>query len=182
MSNLRHIIDNAQEVADQQLLFWQFHSHIFYVFYENFLLVEQKLKSATSGKRALDDLNEIVWVLEEIIILLPDLIYQRWQYNSILGVLKRMIHPGNNMETRLQGIELFLLWYQALQDNAGEHVRLIYATLVPGINQTVKSADGRNHTFETLINDNTDGILTPIRIQPLIPPQQNERHYEPKEV
>ena len=100
LSNLRHIIDNAQEIADQQvsfyfyfslahilfkLLFCQFYSHIFYVFYENFLLVEQKLKSQNSGKRALDDLNEIVWVLEEIIILLPDLVHERWQYNSILG-------------------------------------------------------------------------------------------------
>ena len=45
LSNLRHIIDNAQEIADQQLLFCQFYSHIYYVFYENFLLVEQKLKA-----------------------------------------------------------------------------------------------------------------------------------------
>ena len=66
-----------------------------------------------------------------------------------------MMHPGNNIETRLQGMDLFLLWYQALQDNAGEHVRLIYATLIPGINKSVKSEDGRNHTFATLINDNT---------------------------
>ena len=104
-------------------------------------------------------------MLEEIIVLLPDLIHERWQYNSILGVLKRMIHPGNDLQTRQQGLELFLLWYQALQENAGEHVRLIYATIIPGVNKSVKSADGRNHTFETLINDNTDGILTPIKIQ-----------------
>ena len=45
LSNLRHIIDNAQEIADQQLLFCQFYSHIYFVFYENFLLVEQKLKA-----------------------------------------------------------------------------------------------------------------------------------------
>ena len=76
-----------------------------------------------------------------------------------------MIHPGNDLQTRQQGLELFLLWYQALQENAGEHVRLIYATIIPGVNKSVKSADGRNHTFETLINDNTDGILTPIKIQ-----------------
>ena len=58
---------------------------------------------------------------------------------------------------------------QALQENAGEHVRLIYATIIPGVNKSVKSADGRNHTFETLINDNTDGILTPIKIQFRVP-------------
>ena len=69
------------------------------------------------------------------------------------------MHPGNNIETRLQGMDLFLLWYQALQDNAGEHVRLIYATLIPGINKSVKSEDGRNHTFSTLINDNTGKFL-----------------------
>ena len=70
-----------------------------------------------------------------------------------------MMHPRNNIETRLQGMDLFLLWYQALQENAGEHVRLIYATLIPGINKSVKSEDGRNHTFSTLINDNTGKFL-----------------------
>ena len=49
LGNLRHIIENATEVADHQTLFYQFQSHIFYVFYENFILIEQKLKGQ-SGK------------------------------------------------------------------------------------------------------------------------------------
>jgi len=50
--------------------------------------------------------------LEEIIFLLPDLIHQRWQYNSILDVLKRLLHPGNSLNTRVRGTEIFLLWFQ----------------------------------------------------------------------
>ena len=65
LSNLRHIIDNAQEIADQQLLFCQFYSHIYYVFYENFLLVEQKLKQRLSWAVVFD-----LWTISHFILYL----------------------------------------------------------------------------------------------------------------
>ena len=41
---------------------------------------------------------------------------------------------------------------------------MIYATLVPGM-PPPKSSDGRTHTLESLINENVDGIITPLPIQ-----------------
>lgn len=172
LANLRHIIENATQVADHQTIFYQFDTHFFYVFYENFLITEQKLRGQT-GRRGQEELEQIIWVLEEMIFLMPDKINQRWQYNSILDVVKRLIHPDNCLHTRIRGTEIFLQWFQALQDNAGEHARMIYASLIPGM-PSPKGSDGRSHTLSSLINENVGGIITPVPIQPIVPPEVKE--------
>ena len=40
-----------------------------------------------------------------------------------------VFHP---LQLRLEGMRLFLLWYQALQEHAVDECHLIYATLVQG--------------------------------------------------
>lgn len=173
LANLRHIIENATQVADHQTIFYQFDTHFFYVFYENFLLTEQKLRGQT-GRRGQEELEQIIWVLEEIIFLMPDRIHQRWQYNAILDVIKRLIHPENCLHTRIRGTELFLEWFQALQDNAGEHARMIYASLIPGM-PPPKGSDGRTHTLSSLINENVGGVITPVPIQAIVLPEVKDQ-------
>ena len=58
---------------------------------------------------------------------------------------------------------------------------MIYACLIPGLSSP-KSADGRIHTLESLINENVDGIITPVPILPIVPPAPYDRQEENRDL
>ena len=58
---------------------------------------------------------------------------------------------------------------------------MIYACLVPCM-PSPKSADGRSHTLESLINENVDGIITPVPILPIVPPTPYDRTEENRDL
>ncbi|XP_070578074.1 ral GTPase-activating protein subunit alpha-1-like isoform X2 [Ptychodera flava] len=182
LKHLRVILDHS-EIAEAKAFFEQYYSHVYQVFYENFISVEASLKQKVH-KAQREELDGILYVFEKLLVLLPDYIHERWQFHSIGRLLKKLLHPGNALKLRREGIRLFLLWFQALQEHADEECYLIYATLVPGFPQP-EGASGI-HTLDSLINnsarppssvflDFTATAVTPVEITPLISPQSGEK-------
>ncbi|XP_024207998.2 ral GTPase-activating protein subunit alpha-2 isoform X4 [Pan troglodytes] len=96
---------------------------------------------------------------------------------ALLGsTLKKLLHTGNSIKIRCEGIRLFLLWLQALQTNCAEEQVLIFACLVPGF-PAVMSSRGPC-TLETLINPSpsvADVKIYPEEITPLLPAISGEK-------
>ena len=47
--------------------------------------------------------------------------------------MAKLLHPGNSWKVlKKEAMRLFLLWYSALGEQAGDQVHAIFATLVPG--------------------------------------------------
>ena len=47
--------------------------------------------------------------------------------------MAKLLHPGNSWKLlKKEAMRLFLLWYSALGEQAGDQVHAIFATLVPG--------------------------------------------------
>ena len=158
LKHLRNVIDNANQIAESQVLIELYHSHIYYVFYENFLAIEQQFhanpRQIANSRAAREELDCMLWILEEIISYLPDLIHQKWQYNSISDVMKRLLHPDNSIKMRKEAIALFLLWLQALQENAGITMKMLFACLVPGFPPAVDKATGNRYTIDSIMKHN----------------------------
>ncbi|XP_035302683.1 ral GTPase-activating protein subunit alpha-2 isoform X3 [Cricetulus griseus] len=129
------------------------------------LMLETKLGVGHLGSRS-----------EKILQFLPERIFFRWHYQSIGSTLKKLLHTGNSIKIRCEGIRLFLLWLQALQTNCAEEQVLIFACLVPGF-PAVLSSRGPC-TLETLINPSpsvVDAKIYPEEITPLLPAISGEK-------
>uniref|UniRef100_A0A8C5I3N3 Rap-GAP domain-containing protein n=1 Tax=Gouania willdenowi TaxID=441366 RepID=A0A8C5I3N3_GOUWI len=126
-------------------------SQIYFIFYENFITLESNLKQK----------GEYTKILQ----LLPEKIYNRWQFHSIAPSI------------RCEGIRLFLLWLQALRDNCAEEQFLIFACLVPGF-PAVPSSRGPC-TLDTIIynpfSTPADAKVVPEEITPLVPAVVGEK-------
>ncbi|XP_077996665.1 ral GTPase-activating protein subunit alpha-1-like isoform X2 [Glandiceps talaboti] len=185
LKHLRVILEHS-EAVESKAFFEQYYSHVYQVFYDNFISVEAALKQKVH-KAQREELDGILFVFEKILVLLPDYIHERWQFHSIGRLMKKLLHPGNALKLRREGIRLFLLWFQALQEHADEECYLIYATLIPGFPHP-QGASGI-HTLDSLINnsarppssvflDFTATAVTPVEITPLIAPQSGEKQPE----
>ncbi|XP_043916093.1 ral GTPase-activating protein subunit alpha-2 [Protopterus annectens] len=167
LKHLRTVVDNLER-SDLKHFFDTNYSHIYFIFYENFTTVENSLKQ--KGKSHREELDSIFFLFEKILQLLPERIYYRWQFHSIGSILKKLLHTGNSMKIRCEGIRLFLLWIQALQNNCCEEQFLIFACLVPDFPATISSKGPC--TLDVLINPSSnlpDAKIVPEEITPLLP-------------
>ncbi|XP_066451854.1 ral GTPase-activating protein subunit alpha-2 isoform X1 [Eleutherodactylus coqui] len=174
LKHLRHVLD-IQEWSELKQFFEAHYSQIYFIFYENFITLESSLK-LKGNKSQREELDSILFLFEKILQLLPERIFYRWQYHSIGSVLKKLLHTGNSIKIRCEGMRLFLLWLQALQTNCGEEQALIFACLVPGF-PAVMSSRGPC-TLDILINPTynlPDGKIYPEDIAPLIPAVSGEK-------
>ncbi|KPP74082.1 ral GTPase-activating protein subunit alpha-2-like [Scleropages formosus] len=91
--------------------------------------------------------------------------------------LKKLLHTGNSFKVRSEGIRLFLLWLQALQNHCSEEQYLIFACLVPGF-PAVPSSHGPC-TLDTIIYNPhcnpPDARVVPEEITPLVPAVTGEK-------
>ncbi|KFQ21463.1 Ral GTPase-activating protein subunit alpha-2, partial [Merops nubicus] len=117
----------------------------------------------------------IVFFLQKILQLLPERIFYRWHFRSIGSILKKLLHTGNSLKIRCEGIRLFLLWLQALQTNCAEEQILIFACLVPGF-PPIMSSRGPC-TLDNLISppSSPDAKIFPEEITPLLPAVSGEK-------
>ncbi|KFV97188.1 Ral GTPase-activating protein subunit alpha-2, partial [Eurypyga helias] len=113
--------------------------------------------------------------LQKILQLLPERIFYRWHFRSIGSILKKLLHTGNSLKIRCEGIRLFLLWLQALQTNCAEEQILIFACLVPGFPPIVSSRGPC--TLDNLISppNSLDAKIFPEEITPLLPAVSGEK-------
>ncbi|KAM9294425.1 ral GTPase-activating protein subunit alpha-1 [Gastrophryne carolinensis] len=177
LKHLRIVIENV-DATDLKHFFEQNFSHIYYVFFENFIIIEASLKQK-GHKSQREELDAILFIFEKILQLLPEKIHKRWQYHSISLILKKLLHTGNSLKIRLDGLRLFLLWLQALQNNCSWEQLYLFACLVPGFPSP--PSDHGICTLDNLIN-------LPVKLQenqviveeitPLIPPQSGDKIQE----
>ncbi|XP_071464794.1 ral GTPase-activating protein subunit alpha-2 isoform X5 [Marmota flaviventris] len=175
LKHLRALLDNV-DAGDLKQFFETNYSQIYFIFYENFITLENSLKLKGNNKSQREELDSILFLFEKILQFLPERIFFRWHYQSIGSTLKKLLHTGNSIKIRCEGIRLFLLWLQALQTNCAEEQVLIFACLVPGF-PAVLSSRGPC-TLETLINPSpsvADAKIFPEEITPLLPAISGEK-------
>uniref|UniRef100_A0AAV2JAW9 Rap-GAP domain-containing protein n=1 Tax=Knipowitschia caucasica TaxID=637954 RepID=A0AAV2JAW9_KNICA len=177
LKHLRIVIENA-EASDLKHFFDVNYSHIYYVFFENFVTLEVSLKQK-GHKSQREELDSILFIFEKILQLLPERIQNRWQFHSTGLILKKLLHTGNSLKIRREGVRLFLLWMQALQSNAEREQLCMFACLIPGFPAPL--LQGTPRTLDTLINPPlslTETQVTPEEITPLVPPQSGDKNHE----
>eukprot|EP00058_Branchiostoma_floridae_P024682 XP_002610172.1 hypothetical protein BRAFLDRAFT_121545 [Branchiostoma floridae] len=140
LKHLRTVLENTEQDEVKQF-FDLYYSHIYQVFYDNFILVETSLKQ--KGR-----------------------------------LMKKLLHPGNSLKLRREGVRLYMLWLQALQENASEECLLIFACLIPGFPSP--SSDSGMYTLEGLVtgafhNGSASDAVVPTEISAVLTPQSGER-------
>ncbi|XP_054551943.1 ral GTPase-activating protein subunit alpha-2 isoform X2 [Talpa occidentalis] len=173
--NPNGFVDNV-DASDLKQFFETNYSQIYFIFYENFITLENSLKLKGNNKSQREELDSILFLFEKILQFLPERIFYRWHYQSIGSTLKKLLHTGNSIKIRCEGIRLFLLWLQALQTNCAEEQVLIFACLVPGFPAIISSKGPC--TLETLINPSpsvADAKIYPEEISPLLPTVSGEK-------
>ncbi|KAL5008782.1 hypothetical protein ScPMuIL_014363 [Solemya velum] len=133
LKHLKHVLD-CYDSQEAKAFFQTNYSHIYYIFFDNFVTVETDLKQRAS-KAHREELDQILHIFEKILVLLPELLHERWMFHSIGCVMKKLLHPVNCLKLRKEGMRLFLIWYQILQENASEECHQIYLQLVPGMDE-----------------------------------------------
>ncbi|KAJ0008846.1 hypothetical protein NQD34_016261 [Periophthalmus magnuspinnatus] len=174
LKHLRALLDIDK--SELKAFFESNSSQIYFIFYENFISLESNLKQK-GNKSQREELDSILFIFEKILQLLPEKIYNRWQFHSIGSILKKLLHTGNSFKIRCEGIRLFLLWLQALRENCAEEQFLIFACLVPGF-PAVPSSRGPC-TLDTIIynpfSTPPDAKVVPEEITPLVPAVVGEK-------
>eukprot|EP00075_Anas_platyrhynchos_P019705 XP_027308958.1 ral GTPase-activating protein subunit alpha-2 isoform X3 [Anas platyrhynchos] len=173
LKHLRALLDIV-DGSDLKQLFENNYSQFFFIVYENFITLENSLKQK-GNKSQREELDSILLVFEKILQLLPERIFYRWHFRSIASILKKLLHTGNSLKIRCEGIRLFLLWLQALQTNCAEEQILIFACLVPGF-PPIMSSRGPC-TLDNLISppNSPDAKIFPEEITPLLPAVSGEK-------
>ncbi|XP_048831336.1 ral GTPase-activating protein subunit alpha-2 isoform X2 [Brienomyrus brachyistius] len=179
LKHLRSLLEVNTEKSELKAFFETNCSQIYFIFYENFITLENNLKQK-GNKSQREELDSILFIFEKILQLLPEKINSRWQFHSIGSNLKKLLHTGNSFKVRCEGIRLFLLWLQALQNNCSEEQYLIFACLVPGF-PAVSSSRGPC-TLDTIIynpySNPPEAKVVPEEITPLVPAVAGEKLVE----
>ncbi|XP_015668495.1 ral GTPase-activating protein subunit alpha-1, partial [Protobothrops mucrosquamatus] len=174
LKHLRVVIENSESIDLKQ--FFELHfSHIYYVFFENFVTIEISLKQK-GHKSQREELDAILFIFEKILQLLPERIHQRWQFHSIGLILKKLLHTGNSLKIRREGVRLFLLWLQALQNNCSKEQLCMFSCLIPGF--PPPQSEHGPQTLDILINPVLNVQETQVTVEeitPLVPPQSGDK-------
>ncbi|XP_055494963.1 ral GTPase-activating protein subunit alpha-2 isoform X4 [Leucoraja erinacea] len=174
LKHLRALLD-ILERSELKQFFEINYSQIYFIFFENLCTLESSLKQK-GNKSQREELDSILFVFEKILQLLPEKINNRWQFHSIGSILKKLLHTGNSVKIRCEGIRLYLLWLQALQENSSDEQLTLFACLVPGF-PAVSSQIGPC-TLDTLINPSyniSDVKIAAEDITPLLPSVLGEK-------
>ncbi|XP_044013466.1 ral GTPase-activating protein subunit alpha-1 isoform X2 [Aphidius gifuensis] len=172
-------------------------SHVYFILYDCFVAAEANLRQRVH-KAHREELEQVLQLFEKVLTLLPELLNRRWQCHSIARILYKLLHPGNSYKLRRQALRYFILWYQALGENAPEHIHDMFASLVPGFpppapspkpterrdktNSTIEEKEkreffGTQHVTSIFHcnNNSQNGPVTQIIGTPLLPIQSGEK-------
>ncbi|XP_076166659.1 putative Rho GTPase-activating protein CG5521 isoform X6 [Ptiloglossa arizonensis] len=178
-------------------------SHVYFILYDCFVSAEANLRQRVH-KAHREELEQVLQLLEKVLILLPELLNRRWQCHSLARILQKLLHPGNSWKLRRQAVRYFILWYQALGENAPEHIHQMFASLVPGFPpqqpspyKSERKVDGKKEKLakvtgcddkdkkefydtqlsQSTFHDNASNQcpVTPVDGGPILPPQSGEK-------
>ncbi|XP_037500049.1 probable Rho GTPase-activating protein CG5521 isoform X1 [Rhipicephalus sanguineus] len=185
LSRLKHLrvyLDNV-ETAEAKTFFEINYSHIYCIFHDVFTSLEGMLRQRVH-KTQKEELDNVKYIFERILVLLPELLAQRWQWHSIRIIIRKFLHPGNSLRLRREGVRFFLLWYQILGEGAPSDIHAMFLHLVPGLlpgspPPVPAAGSGRfpepyqDSTFYTSVEVDS-GPIVPCDSGPLMPPQSGE--------
>ena len=140
----------TKDALNEKLFFYNHRSIIYSLFFEAFIQLDAaKLRNSVKGFGISDyisqdgiassqreDLEVVLYTLEKILLLLPEILEQRWQINSIVFVFRKMLHYANVWRIRQEGLRLFLVYYQILGEKVVcdyPQIEVLYALLIPGL-------------------------------------------------
>ncbi|XP_065181814.1 ral GTPase-activating protein subunit alpha-1-like isoform X2 [Sycon ciliatum] len=126
---------NLEKQNDQATkeFFSQNYYQVFQVFHDAFT-AETTGKGGKVGhpRGGREELFEVILpILETILVFTPELLFQKWQCNSIGTILCKLLHPQNQLRIRKLGLQFLLLWLQSLRDNITPFAENLLATAVP---------------------------------------------------
>ncbi|XP_033369161.1 ral GTPase-activating protein subunit alpha-2 [Parus major] len=101
LKHLRALLDIV-DGSDLKQFFDNNYSQIYFIFYENFITLENSLKQK-GNKSQREELDSILFLFEKILQLLPERIFYRWHFRSIGSILKKLLHTGNSLKVLHQG-------------------------------------------------------------------------------
>ncbi|CAH1364634.1 unnamed protein product [Tenebrio molitor] len=171
IKHLKVILDNV-DIAEAKGLFEANFSHVYNILYDSFIQAEGNLRQRVH-KAHKEELECTLWILEQILCLLPELIHKRWQLHSLGRILSKLLHPGNSIKLRRQAIRFFLMWYQALNDNAPDYVHNMFQTLVPGFHNP--SSATMQISGSVFHDTSAQHPVTPSELLPVLPPSGGEK-------
>ncbi|XP_021917093.1 ral GTPase-activating protein subunit alpha-1 isoform X3 [Zootermopsis nevadensis] len=181
LKHLKIILENV-DAEEAKSIFEANFSHIYYVLYDTFVTAETNLRQRELSfhlvhKAHREELECVLQVLEKVLVYLPELLSRRWQCHSLTRIMTKLLHPGNSWKLRREAIRYFLMWYQALGDNAPETLHAIFATLVPGFPSPFPGQGlcTLNRSSTSVFHDTSHGPVNAVEIQPLLPPQSGEK-------
>nr|CAH8838667.1 unnamed protein product [Trichobilharzia regenti] len=146
IKHLKILIDNLPN-DELQAFFIENSSLIFQVFSDCFFGLEWDVRLKGSGNYV-KDLELVLAVFEKILLLLPENIHKRWQYNCIIDVIEDLLYEKNTLKLRKRGIRLFLIWYQILGLNATHVCHKIFNNLIPEFGSLVTEYQKREKNSE----------------------------------
>uniref|UniRef100_A0A8C0QS77 Ral GTPase activating protein catalytic subunit alpha 1 n=1 Tax=Chelonoidis abingdonii TaxID=106734 RepID=A0A8C0QS77_CHEAB len=168
LKHLRVLIENAESTDLKQFFDLHF-SPIYYVFFENFVTIEVGLKQKGKNFKCLSNLKFLSLVDCWLLLL----IHQRWQFHSIGDPTNKQL-PFSPFKIRREGVRLFLLWLQALQNNCSKEQLCMFSCLIPGFSSPQSEYGPR--TLDNLINPPLN--VQEKEITPLVPPQSGDKGQE----
>ncbi|CAH1791020.1 unnamed protein product [Owenia fusiformis] len=185
MKGLYNIPVDNWDLAEAKSFFEQNYAHIYYIFYDVFISVEGDLRQR-ANKAHKEEFDNVLFIFEKILLLLPELIHKRWQYHSMGRLLKKLLHPANTLKIRREGMRLFIIWYMIMQENATEECHMTYASLVPMVGSTNMPLDQDMYMVRVAAapfagpeGSSKKGAylaaVNPVEICPVIPMQPNEK-------
>lgn len=130
LARLKHlkIVIETLETQELKAFFDANFSHVYFIFYEVFVQIEVERRQ--KGYRIhKDDFEFLLVLFEKILVLLPNLVQKRWQFHSIGRIMKKLLHSGNSIKVRRDGVRLFVMWYQILQENNSTESHAIFSRL-----------------------------------------------------
>uniref|UniRef100_A0A8C9SQF3 Ral GTPase activating protein catalytic subunit alpha 1 n=1 Tax=Scleropages formosus TaxID=113540 RepID=A0A8C9SQF3_SCLFO len=169
LKHLRIVIESV----DLKHFFDQNYSHIYYVFFENFVTIEANLKQK-GHKSQREELDSILFIFEVRIPAVPPFCCFSFKHSSCSEY--RCSLSIHHM-IRREGVRLFLLWMQALQTSCQQEQLWIFACLIPGF--PPPSSEHGPRTLDGLVNPPLSlQDITPEEISPLVPPQSGDKGQE----
>ncbi|XP_043271577.1 probable Rho GTPase-activating protein CG5521 isoform X3 [Venturia canescens] len=162
--HLKIVLENV-DIDEAKGFFEGNFSHVYFILYDCFVTAEANLRQRELSfhlvhKAHREELEQVLQLLEKVLTLLPELLNRRWQCHSLARILDKLLHPGNSWKLRRQALRYFILWYQALGENAPDHIHRMFASLVPGFpprqaspyHSTDRKLDSRKERSTNLAN------------------------------
>ena len=87
---MRLFLDNS-DVSDIVQFFDSYYSHIYFIVYDSFVTAETNLRQKGAHKAQREELESVLYLLEKVLIFLPEALSQRWQYHSIGRIQSRHV-------------------------------------------------------------------------------------------